>query len=303
MSFDRGPFSGGGGGGGAGGTGAAVTVFRATDATATTTTNPAVAAAYTFDTQDSESVLPTGVTWDNQTLTIVGDNAAGSYLFTGHIRHSTPQGDVGNAQFHDGTSFIGQAQFAQEENRAVQANADDYCHAIVNVAAGETATISLRCNDSTGDYTPSLSWFQCIAVGGPAGAEGPAGASFGGKDEGPIGNNNRLILDDDENSYFLFGDNTIFLYLGGALRWQGSASELQSRLIHTFHVSARPDADGGATLGDSARGWTSCYMAELGSEPGTPTTGAVRYIYDNAGTSEYRIKFANGTVKTIATDV
>lgn len=40
------------------------------------------------------------------------------------------------------------------------------------------------------------------------------------------------------------------------------------------------------------------------AEPDTPDTGALRvFAFDNAGTQELRVKFANGIVKTLADDI
>lgn len=90
--------------------------------------------------------------------------------------------------------------------------------------------------------------------------------------------------------------------------------------ILASHMNAKLDADGSdyratadfvpnttdnLNLGNINFKWQNLHLdkgvyLEETSEPSTPPSGqAVIYLYNNSGTQELRIKFANGTVKTI----
>lgn len=70
-----------------------------------------------------------------------------------------------------------------------------------------------------------------------------------------------------------------------------------------------PAADAAYNLGTASLRYNDLFLSSFAeyserTTPGTPGTGRARtYLFDNGGSQELRIIFANGTVKTIATDV
>lgn len=65
-------------------------------------------------------------------------------------------------------------------------------------------------------------------------------------------------------------------------------------------ASLRPLTDGGLTLGDADQAWTSLYVKDGITAPGTPTTGAV--IYVDTADGDLKVKFSDGFVAILAAD-
>lgn len=133
---------------------------------------------------------------------------------------------------------------------------------------------------------PTTGWngnYDDLLVGDGSGNRGVS--VYGGTFGGYVFRNSSGALEAgmvSENS-----TNTLYFVVDGAERVRLTNNEF------------RPDADGGHLLGGDGKGWTALYLADGVTAPTNSSSAA---IYIDSADGDLKVRFSDGTVKTIVTD-